>query len=151
VEYTSLHLETTDLTGVEIAVEAILEPGWSVYLAPSKRWTSVFFSSLEGHDAADLEQFVTPLSIVYRTIVLVGDDGENHYFEYRYGRCIDALVGEIGSRVAELEIPTALAFTDFDGLQELEYEDELPVDIIRLEREPGKPGLAEYFGRSEDE
>jgi hypothetical protein len=151
VEYTSLHLETTDMTGVEIAVEAILEPGWNVYLAPSKRWTSVFFSHFEGYDAADLEQFVTPLSIVYRTIVLVGDDEDNHYFEYRHGRCIDALVGEIGPRVAELEIPTALAFTDFDGLQELEYEDELSDDIIKLEREPEKPGLAEFFGRSEDE
>ena len=151
MDYTSLHLETTDMTGVEIAVEAILEPGWNVYLAPSKRWTSVFFSSLEGHDASDLEQFVTPLSIVYRTIVLVGDDEENLYFEYRHGRCIDALVGEIGPRVAELEIPTALAFTDFDGLQELEYEDELPGDIIKLEREPDKPGLAEFFGRSDDE
>jgi hypothetical protein len=150
VEYTSLHLETTDLTGVEIAVEAILEPGWNAYLAPSKRWTSVFFSS-HGFEAADLEQFVTPLSIVYRTIVLVGDAEENHYFEYRHGRCVDALVGEIGPRVAELEIPTALAFTDFDGLQELEYEDELPSEIIKLEREPGKPGLAEYFGRSDDE
>jgi hypothetical protein len=127
VEYTSLHLETTDLTGVEIAVEAILEPGWNAYLAPSKRWTSVFFSSFDGFEAAD------------------------HYFEYRHGRCVDALVGEIGPRVAELEIPTALAFTDFDGLQELEYEDELPSEIIRLEREPEKPGLAEYFGRSTDE
>jgi hypothetical protein len=53
--------------------------------------------------------------------------------------------------VAELEIPTALAFTDFDGLQELEYEDELPENIIKLEREPEKPGMAEFFGRSEDE
>jgi hypothetical protein len=36
VDYTTLHLETTDMTDVEIAVEAILEPGWNVYLAPSK-------------------------------------------------------------------------------------------------------------------
>jgi hypothetical protein len=151
VEYTSLHLETTDLTGVEIAVEALLEPGWNVYLAPSKRWTSVFFSHLDGYDPADLEQFVTPLSVVYRSIVLIGDEDGNHYFEYRHGRCVDALVGEIGGRVAELEIPTAMAFTDFDGLQELEYEDELPDGIIRLEREPAKPGLAEFFGRSDDE
>jgi hypothetical protein len=151
VEYTSLHLETTDLTGVEIAVEAILEPGWNAYLAPSKRWTSVFFSSFDGFEAADLEQFVTPLSIVYRTIVLIGDEDDNHYFEYRHGRCVDALVGEIGARVLELEIPAAMAFTDFDGLQELEYEDELPNSIIKLEREPAKPGLAEFFGRSNDE
>jgi hypothetical protein len=54
------------MTGVEIAVEAIPEPGWNVCL---------------------------PLSIVYRRIVLVGDDEENQYFIYSRRR-IDALVGK---------------------------------------------------------
>ena len=150
---TSLHLETTDLIWVERVLDPLLVPGSSAFLVGGERWSSVFVSSLETHSLVELERLAVPLSTRYRLIAVFADGERMGMVEYREGKRSSAATGDakVEGRIAKLEIPVGLAFTNFDAIDELELDGDLGDEFIKIEAEPTKPGLAEYFGRAVDE
>ena len=150
---TSLHLETADLVGVERILDPLLKPGTSAFLVAGERWASAFVSSLETHSLVELERLAVPLSERFRLVAIFADGDRMGMVEYRDGKRVSAATGDakVETRIANLEVPVGLAFTNFDAINELELDGDLGDEFIRLEGEPQKPGLAEFFGRAVDE
>ncbi len=63
----------------------------------------------------------------------------------------DDLEDLVGLLAEHNEIRPGNTALSFELLQDLHAKNNLPAGIVRLEKEAGKPGLKEYFGRSEDE
>lgn len=135
----SVHLETTDLERVKTLLEPNLQPNSSVFLRAANGWVSVYFDQfLDDGDKDDFESVARGLSSFALTI---------SYFA-------EVAPAQIKCFQNTLEIPSNLKLEHpdlgFDDLQELEDLGKFE-GYEKLEFEAGKPGLAEFFGRSEDE
>jgi hypothetical protein len=135
----SLHLETTDLERVKTLLMPNLQPNSSVFLHVLDGWVSVYFDQfLDDGDIDDFESVALGLSHIALTVSCFGEVMPATIKSFHHG----------------LEVATTINLehsdVGFEDLQELEDEGELE-GYEKLEFEAGKPGLAEFFGRSEDE
>lgn len=145
----SIHLRTADLEAVRAELERILEPNFSAYIAVDT-WISVFPEELETHDPDDLKRLGVPLSKGTPVIAFLGEDDDLEVWRFpeAHGEHVDW--DDLKARAEVLGIPPHHV-THFDALSALEDDGALPEGFVRLEREPEKPGLKEFFGRSQDE
>jgi hypothetical protein len=143
----SLHVETNDLKAVRDALERLLEPGFAAYIALVEPWVSVIAEQLETLDPNDLEQLAVPLSKFGLTVAFIGRDDDLEIWRFPSEQHQRLTRGDLESRAAPLGIPPR-HITHFEALED---EGALNEGFERLEREPDKPGLKEFFGRSEDE
>ena len=135
----SLHLETTDLERVKTLLMPNLQANSSIFLRVNNGWTQVYFDQfLDAGDSDDFESVALGLSQVASTISCFGEEIPATIKSFHHG----------------LELPTTIHLEQpdlsFDDLQELEDSGKLS-GYEKLEFEAGKPGLAEFFGRSQDE
>lgn len=135
----SLHLETTDLERVKTVLMPNLQANSSVFLRVNNGWTQVYFDQyLDNGDADDFESVALGLSQFALTVSCFSEE----------------IPATIKSFRNNLEVATTVKLEQpdlsFDDLQELEDDGRL-MGYEKLEFEAGKPGLAEFFGRSQDE
>jgi hypothetical protein len=142
-----LHVETNDLEAVQNVLERLLEPGFAAYIAPAGPWVSVIAEQLETLDPNGLEQIAVPLSGLGLTIAFVGEDDDLEVWRFPPEQHERLAWAELEALAGGLGIPLE-HITHFDALED---EGTVPEDFVRLEREPEKPGLKEFFGRSQDE
>jgi hypothetical protein len=134
----SVHLETTDLERVKTLLEPML-PNSSAFLCVSDGWAHIYFDQfLDDADADDFESVARGLSRFALTISCFGEETPAQIKTFHHGL-------EVATTI-QLEQPDL----SFDDLQELEDAGKLE-GYEKLEFEAKKPGLAEFFGRSEDE
>jgi hypothetical protein len=135
----SLHLETIDLERVKTLLIPNLQANSSVFLRVDNGWTQIYFDQfLDAGDSDDFESVARALSQVASTISCFGEEIPAIIKSFHHGL-------ELATSV-KLEQPDL----SFDDLQALEDAGTLE-GYEKLEFEAGKPGLAEFFGRSEDE
>ena len=116
----------------------------------SGAWVSVCPEELETHDPDDLERLAVPLSKLAPVIAFIGEDAALEVWIFPEDDCEHAVWDDLETRAKVLGIPPD-HITHFDALSALEDDGTLPEGFVRLEREPEKPGLKEFFGRSQDE
>ncbi len=117
-----------DARAVAMALEELLLPDSSAVLWQTSDWVGVAAEQLS-EDLADLAELAEPLSLEFGEVWAHAT--LYHHFE-------------AGAFVETVHIaPPNLPFED-----DLEA---LPAGAIRVTREPEKPGMAEFFGRSADE
>jgi hypothetical protein len=135
----SLHLETIDLERVKTLLMPNLQPNSSVFLRVSNGWTRIYFDQfLDGGDSDDFEAVALGLSQVALTVSCFAEEMPATIRSFHHGL-------ELATTI-KLEQPDL----SFEDLQELEDDGTLK-GYEKLEFEAGKPGLAEFFGRSQDE
>lgn len=117
-----------DLRVVAVALEELLLPDSSAVLWQTSDWISVAAEQLS-EDLADIAELAEPLSEAFGTVWAHA----TFYHRFENGAFIETI------HTAPLDLPLE---------QDLET---LPANAIRVTREPEKPGMAEFFGRSEDE
>ncbi len=140
----SLHVETNDSEAVQHALDRLLEPGFAAYVAATDRWVSVLAEQLDPSEMDTLEALALPLSSLGLTVAFVGHENLE-VWQFPSGQHERVTWAELEARAETLGIPTE-HITQFEALEET------PVaGFVWLEREPEKPGLKEFFGRSEDE
>jgi hypothetical protein len=140
----SLHVQTNDPEAVQHAVVRLLEPGFAAYIALTDGWVSVIAEQLDSFDAEDLKHLAVPLSDFGLTVAFFGhEDLEVWQFPLAQHERISN--DELEPRAAAFGIPLE-HITNFEALEETPM-----AGFVRLEQEPEKPGLKEFFGRSEDE
>jgi hypothetical protein len=135
----SLHLETSDLERVKTLLIPNLQEGASVFLCVNNGWTQVYFDQfLDDGDSEDFESVALGLSHFTLTVSCFGEEIPATIKSFHHG----------------LELATAIKLEQpdlsFEDLQALEDAGKLE-GYEKLEFEAGKPGLAEFFGRSADE
>jgi hypothetical protein len=131
----SVHLETTNLERVKTLLEPNLQPNSSVFLRAANGWVSVYFDQyLDDGDKNDFESVARGLSSFALTITCFAQGAPAQI------KCFQNKL-EVSSDL-NLEHPD-LSFDEIEASNLTGYE--------KLEFEAGKPGLAEFFGRSEDE
>lgn len=135
----SLHLETTDLEHAKTLLMPNLQANASVFLRVSKGWTQIYFDQfLDDGDKDDFESVARGLSSFALTVSCFGEEAPATIKSFQNNLEI--------AITTNLEQPNL----SFEDLQELEDAGTLS-GYEKLEFEAGKPGLAEFFGRSEDE
>ncbi len=135
----SLHLETNDLERVKTLLMPNLQANSSAFLRVSNGWVHIYFDQfLDDGDRDDFESVARGLSNFALTVSCFGEE----------------IPARINSFRNNLEVATATKpeqpNLSFEDLQALEDAGTLK-GYERLEFEAGKPGLAEFFGRSQDE
>ncbi len=142
----SIHVQTPDLQAVRAELERVLEPNFSAYVAVRGAWVSVLAEELETPD--DFTHLAGPLSKLGSVIGLLGD-GDLQILRFPDG--LERVPwDELEARTRTLGIVLE-QIADFDAIDALDEVGALPEGFVRLEREPEKPGLKEFFGRSRDE
>jgi hypothetical protein len=135
----SLHLETTDLEHVKTLLMPNLQANSSVFLRVNNPWTQVYFDQfLDDGDSDDFESVALDLSHFALTVSCFGEEIPVTIKSFYHGLQV--------ATTTNLEQPDL----SFEDLQELEDAGTLE-GYEKLEFEAGKPGLAEFFGRSQDE
>jgi hypothetical protein len=137
----SLHLKA-NLSDVQHCLEPLLLAESIMILVPRKDWVSVYAEQLS-EDISDIEELAVPLSDLAEVLVVIS---ERYTEVYRFSK------GALHS--LEQQIPTELpreAIAELNTIQTLSRAGLLPKGSLNLEKEATKPGLAEFFGRSEDE
>ena len=121
----ALHLRA-EIRALAEALMALLLPDTSAVLTPHEGWVSLHAEQLS-EDLADISELAAPLSARFGEVWASG----SLYYRFSAG---------------ELQETT---HNRPEGLP-LEPEDDA-AGTLRVSREPEKPGLAEFFGRSQDE
>jgi hypothetical protein len=137
----TLHLKA-DLSNIKSCLEPLLLPESIIILVPREEWVSIYAEQLS-EDISDIEELAVPLSDFAEVLAVIS---ERYTEVYRFSK------GALHS--LEQRIPSELpreAISDFSTIQTLSRAGLLPSGSITLEKEAEKPGLAEFFGRSEDE
>jgi hypothetical protein len=137
----SLHLKA-NLENVQRCLEPLLLPESMIILVPRQDWISIYAEQLS-EDISDIEELAVPLSSLAEVLAVIS---ERYTEVYRFSK------GALHS--LEHQIPTQLpreAIAEFSTIQTLSRAGLLPKGSLILEKEAEKPGLAEFFGRSEDE
>ncbi len=140
-----MHVETNDSEAVQHALDRLLEPGFAAYVGATDHWVSVIAEQLETFEPEDLEQLAVPLSNIGLTIGFFGQDDDVQVWRFPSKDHQRVTWAELEARAGTLDIPLE-HITHFDALEETPT-----AGFVRLEREPEKPGLKEFFGRSQDE
>jgi hypothetical protein len=136
----SLHLQTTNLEHVKTLLKVNLQANSSAYLCSIDGWTHVYFDQfLDDGDEDDFESVARELSYFALTIACFGEKIPAQI------QCYQGFL-KVPSGDLKLEQPDL----SFEDLQELAYAGKLK-GYEKLEVEAKKPGLAEFFGRSQDE
>jgi hypothetical protein len=135
----SLHLETIDLERVKTLLIPNLQANSSAFLRVWNGWTQIYFDQfLDDADSDDFESLALDLSQLALTVSCFGEE----------------IPATIKSFRNNLEVATTIKLEQpelsFEDLQALEDAGTLS-GYEKLEFEAGKPGLAEFFGRSQDE
>jgi hypothetical protein len=135
----SLHLETSDLEHVKNLLTPNLHANSSAFLRVWGGWTQIYFDQyLDDADSDDFESVALGLSHFALTVSCFGEEIPATIKSFHHG----------------LEVATTLQLEQpdlsFEDLQALE-DDGKPIGYEKLEFEADKPGLAEFFGRSQDE
>ena len=137
----SLHIKA-DLSHVRGCLEPLLLPESMIILVPRQDWVSVYAEQLS-EDISDIEELAVPLSDLAEVLAVISQ----RYTEvYRFSK------GALHS--LEHQIPNELpreAISELSTIQTLSRAGLLPDGSQTFEKEAEKPGLAEFFGRSEDE
>ena len=137
----TLHLKA-DLSKVQDCLEPLLLPESIMILVPRQDWVSVYAEQLS-EDISDIEELAVPLSDLAEVLVVISE----RYTEiYRFSK------GALHS--LEQQVPSELpreAISELSTIQALARSGLLPNGSQTFEKEAEKPGLAEFFGRSEDE
>ena len=142
----SIHVQTSDLQAVRAELERALEPDFSAYVAVCGPWVSLLAEELETPD--DFTHLAKPLSKLGSVIGFLGD-GDLQILRFPDG--LERVSwDDLKSRAQTLGIVLE-QIADFDAINALDEDGALPEGFVRLEREPEKPGLKEFFGRSQDE
>jgi hypothetical protein len=123
----ALHLRG-DLQAVAVALEELLLPDSSAVVWQTGDWVSVAAEQLS-EDLADIAELSEPLSEQFGTVWA----HTTLYHRFEAGAFVETV------HAAPPGLPLE---------QNLEA---LPAGAIRVTREPEKPGMAEFFGRSTDE
>ena len=118
-----------DARGVAGQIQELLLPDSSAVLWQSGDWVSVSAEQLS-EDLADLAELSEPLSLRFGAVWAHAT--LYHRFEN----------GAFAETVHDAPTDLPLEPTDLETL---------PAGAIRVTREPEKPGMAEFFGRSSDE
>lgn len=118
-----------DARAIAVALEELLLPDSSAVLWQSGDWVSVAAEQLS-EDLADLAELSEPLSEQFGTVWAHA----TLYHRFESGAFVETV------HVAPPDLPL-----------EDDAGETLPAGAIRVTREPEKPGMAEFFGRSEDE
>lgn len=137
----SLHIKA-NLSHVQRCLEPLLLPESIMILVPHQEWVSVYAEQLS-ENISDIEELAVPLSYLAEVLVIIS---ERYTEVYRFSK------GALHN--LEQQIPSELpreAIIELSTLQTLSRAGLLPKGSLTLEKEADKPGLAEYFGRSEDE
>lgn len=143
-------MQTTEFEGVRDELERVLAPDFAAYTAHSGAWVSVFAEELETHEIDDLERLAIPLSKLGRLVAFLGEGDDLEVWRFPGTDRQRVSHDELGPCARDFGI--ALEYlTHFDAIDALEEQGALPDGFVRLEREPEKPGLKEFFGRSQDE
>lgn len=117
-----------DAREVAVVLEKLLLPDSSAVLWQSGDWVSIAAEQLS-EDLADLAELSDPLSVHFGTVWAHA----TLYHRFEEGAFVETV------HTAPSDLPLE---------QDLEA---LPAGAIHVTREPEKPGMAEFFGRSEDE
>ncbi len=117
-----------DARAVALALEEWLLPDSSAVVLQSGDWVSVAAEQLS-EDLADLAELSEPLSLEFGEVWARA----TLYHRFKAGAFVETVHA---------------APSDFPLEDDLET---LPAGAIRVTRESEKPGMAEFFGRSEDE
>lgn len=117
-----------DARAVAVALEELLLPDSSAVVLQSGDWVSVAAEQLS-EDLADIAELAEPLSLEFGAVWAHA----TLYHRFEEGAFVET------AHTAPSDLPLE---------QDLET---LPAGAIRVTREPEKPGMAEFFGRSEDE
>jgi hypothetical protein len=126
----ALHLKAP-LSEIADMLEPLLLPDSSAVLVPRGDWVSVYAEQLS-EDLADITELAAPLSSAFGSVWVTG---ELHY-RFENGLHLET------THVFPKGVPAET---------ELDLDDDLPRDAVRVTRDADKPGLAEFFGRSSDE
>ena len=118
-----------DLRAVAVALEELLLPDSSAVLWQIGDWVSVAAEQLS-EDLADIAELAEPLSEQFGEVWAHA----TLYHRFQGGAFVETV------HTAPPDLP--LEPNDLETL---------PAGAIRVTREPEKPGMAEFFGRSEDE
>jgi hypothetical protein len=137
----SLHVQIS-LEATEKKLKPLLLSDSLAILVPHQDWVSVYAEQLS-ENISDIEELAVPLSAITEVIAIIH---ERYTEVYRFKK------GALQSLEHTLpnEIPRQ-AIADFSTIQTLARAGLLPENSRILENEAEKPGLAEYFGRSQDE
>ncbi len=131
----SLHLKAK-LEAVLRCLEPLLLPDSRAVLVPHLGWVSVYAEQLL--DLSDIEELAVPLSEMSDVIVLTA----TQIYGFRKG--------VIQEQALPDQFPKE-AISNFETIQAQALAGLLPIGTRILEHEAEKPGLAEFFGRSQDE
>ncbi len=137
----SLHLQTSFETVEQILKPLLLSDSLAI-LVPHQDWVSIYAEQLS-ENISDIEELAVPLSEITEVIAIIH---ERYTEVYRFKK------GALQS--LEHQLPTEVpheAIAEFSTIQTLARAELLPINSRILENEAEKPGLAEYFGRSQDE
>jgi hypothetical protein len=126
----ALHLKAP-LSDIADMLEALLLPDSSAVLVPRGDWVSVYAEQLS-QDLADITELAAPLSSAFGSVWATSD------LHHRFDNGAHAET----THVLPKDVPSEF---------EVDVDDELPRDAVRVTRDADKPGLAEFFGRSSDE
>ena len=137
----SLHLKSS-LEAVRACLEPLLLPDSSAILVPREAWLSVYAEQLSP-DISDIEELAVPLSILTEVYAVIA---ERQLEVYVFSK--GALQGI--QQTTPSDLPDD-ALSELSIVKTLARTGLLPSGSQTLEREAAKPGLAEFFGRSEDE
>jgi hypothetical protein len=135
----SLHFETTNLEQLKTLLEPNLNANSSMFLRVLNGLVSVYFDQfLDDRDADDFESLARGLSHFALTVSCFAEVAPAQIKSFYHG--LELVTDH------KLEQPDL----SFEDLQTLDDAGKLE-DYEKLEFEAGKPGLAEFFGRSQDE
>lgn len=137
----SLHL-LSNLEQVRACLEPLLLPDSTAILVPRGAWLSIYAEQLSS-DISDIEELAAPLSELSEVYAIIA---ERQLEVYVFSK---GALQQIQSNPPP-DLPDD-AINEFEVLQSPAKADLLPSGSQILENEAAKPGLAEFFGRSEDE
>ena len=124
----ALHLRG-DARAVAVALEELLLPDSSAVLWQTSDWVSVAAEQLS-EDLGDIAELSEPLSLEFGTVWAHA----TLYHRFEGGAFVETV------HTAPPDLPL-----------EQDAGETLPAGAIRVTRDAEKPGMAEFFGRSEDE
>lgn len=140
-----MHVQTDDLEGVQSKLERTLAPDFAAYVGREGAWVSVLAEELETHDMDDLRRLAMPLTKFGQVVAFVGEGDEIEIWRFPDGERVAS--DDLEARAKAFGIALE-CITHFDAL---EGQAIVPEGFVRLEPEAEKPGLKEFFGRSQDE
>ncbi len=138
----SLHLKS-QIQKIQQHLESLLLPDSSALLIQQNTWLSIYAEQLS-EQISDIEELAVPLSSLVEVIAVIADKRSNEVYVFSKGAL----------QSVSATIPTDLPasnLNDYETVQTIAKAGLITEPHLFITREAEKPGLAEFFGRSEDE